>query len=150
MHDKIHQFLLDVTKFKAGGKGVLPSSARDQKGGGINKGMTMTATTTTSNFVKMVTMIAAIEGGKPRRRMPDEGALHRWEVTKARDWRQWESHTATTSQLPKERQKRKRCGKMQLAGAVGSAVHTMLLLALELKLEAGVSSLLSSSTGHLA
>ena len=34
-HNEVRHFLLDVAKFKAGGKGVSPLSARDQEGGGV-------------------------------------------------------------------------------------------------------------------
>jgi hypothetical protein len=60
-HDKVRQFLLDVEKFKAGREGVPSSSAHDQEGGGINKGMTMTMTMMAAlNFMTMAIVIVAI------------------------------------------------------------------------------------------
>ena len=53
--------MLDVEKFKAGREGVPSSSAHDQEGGGINKGMTMTMTMMAAlNFMTMAIVIAAI------------------------------------------------------------------------------------------
>ena len=59
-HANVRQFLLDVAKFKAGGKGVPPASVRDQEGEGIGKGTTTTTTMAALNFVTMATVIAVI------------------------------------------------------------------------------------------
>ena len=70
-------------------------STCNQEGDRIDKGMTMMTTKVTLNFATMATVIAAIKGGKPRQKMPNEWAVHQREAIEVGDGQRLENGVAS-------------------------------------------------------